>query len=96
MQNTATDFKTLTLTLKSLCSNFCLKILPSLSQSGLDVDGEDDTSVTSENRFMFGGKQCDDFVAEAIGGLRPKYNFKAPFDRYQPIVVRNVMGDLFR
>ncbi len=54
-------------------------------------------SVTSENRFvLFGGKKCDDFVEETIGGLKPKYSFKAPFDRYQPIVVRNILGDLFR
>ena len=33
---------------------------------------------------------------ETIGGLKPKYNFKAPFDRYQPVVVRNIMSDLFR
>jgi hypothetical protein len=67
------------------------------SPSGSGVDGDDDKGSMSDNRVvMFGGKKCDDFVMESIGGLTSKYNFKAPFDRYQPPVVRNSMSDLFR
>jgi hypothetical protein len=61
------------------------------------VDGDDLKNSTLENRFaFFGGKKCDDFVLDTVGGLKPKYNFKAPFDRYEPPSVRNTMSDLFR
>lgn len=67
------------------------------SRSGSGVEGDDYKSSTSENRVaLFGGKKCDDYVLETIGGLKPTYNFKAPFDRYEPPSIRNAMSDLFR
>jgi hypothetical protein len=66
-------------------------------RSGSAIDDDDLKSATLDNRVtFFGGKKCDDFVFETIGGLKPKYNFRAPFDRYLPPSVRNAVSDLFR
>jgi hypothetical protein len=61
------------------------------------VGGDDDKGSGLENRVVFfGGKMRDDVALESVGGLKPTYNFKAPFDRYQPMVVRNKLSELFR